>query len=636
MYGLMLQKLRTHSQSWYFKAIFVLLALSFVMWGVADMITGYNSMRPIATIGSDSLSQEEFMHEYDQQIRSFQERTRGKVKLDEDKKKTIQQEILAHLIEKSLVRQTVEENGLTVTDAYISRHIQSDQTFYDDKNRFNKEKFSLLLNRAHITEGSFVKMVRSNLSNSQLLQTLTSGAHLPNDYAQSLFKAQEQEKTFAVVHVPLTAISLTTQPTEEELQNLYSQDQEQFKKPATKKITILLANAQDIKNKIDIPESILQDEYQKRVSEFKIPEKRFLQVIHANSAEALQNVASDFSRGHFFPAIAREIKGKFEELPEAVKTDLSQEAQVVFDLPKGRVSEPINLVSSWAVYVTLSQQPEYQKSFEDVREDLISSAREEKMSSFLEDFRVKIDDGVAGGSDLNELAKDLNLEIITIPQLTEKGTDLAGNVVLSNDLKEVVMEKIAELSEGFSSEVVDLINGNMVVIRVDKETPAFTPPFTEIKDDVLQSWREAQQQQGAANLAQTLAKSETFSDFSVAVQNYGLTLKTLAPISRSALAQNIKESQELPASLWRQAFTLKENTAAVGPAQSGFMVVRLIKTIPLNMEQVSSKYEEFKSSLTELLKQDMTQAYFKALKQTNEQAGKLKINEEFLTKLRQR
>src|SRR4051794_19002401 len=56
----MLQKLRDHAGSWFIKLLFAILVLSFSLWGVGDVLRNYSHTRPLLSIGSFTVSLEEF------------------------------------------------------------------------------------------------------------------------------------------------------------------------------------------------------------------------------------------------------------------------------------------------------------------------------------------------------------------------------------------------------------------------------------------------------------------------------------------------------------------------------------------------------------------------------------------------
>ena len=68
----MLQTFRDHSGSLFVKILFGVLVASFALWGVGDVFRDYTTMRPVATVGKSSVSQEEFLQAYQRVINNLQ------------------------------------------------------------------------------------------------------------------------------------------------------------------------------------------------------------------------------------------------------------------------------------------------------------------------------------------------------------------------------------------------------------------------------------------------------------------------------------------------------------------------------------------------------------------------------------
>ena len=64
----MLQGLRRSAGSWVVKALMGLLVLSFAVWGIADIFTGYRGTA-VATVGNTEIDGEEFRQKFQNEIR---------------------------------------------------------------------------------------------------------------------------------------------------------------------------------------------------------------------------------------------------------------------------------------------------------------------------------------------------------------------------------------------------------------------------------------------------------------------------------------------------------------------------------------------------------------------------------------
>jgi len=175
----MLQKLRDQSSRWYVKALFVLLVISFSMWGVADIALNYVNMRPVATVNGNNITQEEFNGRFQSMLTKAQELSKGQLTSEQIKEMGIPQRILDSLIDHSLIVEDLTKRHLIVTDAVVRRRIQTIPSFLNEQGAFDKRAFDYLLHTNHITESQFVVDIRHDLQQQQLFGALFAGMQLP-------------------------------------------------------------------------------------------------------------------------------------------------------------------------------------------------------------------------------------------------------------------------------------------------------------------------------------------------------------------------------------------------------------------------------------------------------------------------
>ena len=99
----MLQKIKDQSGRWYVKALFVLLVVSFSMWGVADILLNYINMRPVATVDGHNISQEEFAARLQSSINKNQELSKGQLSSERIKDLGLAQKVLDSLVDHYLI-----------------------------------------------------------------------------------------------------------------------------------------------------------------------------------------------------------------------------------------------------------------------------------------------------------------------------------------------------------------------------------------------------------------------------------------------------------------------------------------------------------------------------------------------------
>ncbi len=630
----MLQTLREHSGSWFVKVLFGVLVASFALWGVGDIFRNYTSMRPVATVGGKSITQEEYLSAYQKAVNNIQQIAKGKVTSDDIKNMGIPSKVLDNLIDQAALTQHIHDLGILVSDVTVRDQIHALPAFTDKGGTFSREKFDAMLSNAGMTEAGFVREVRGSLERQSLIGSLASGLQFPKEYVETLYKGLEEKRVFITALVPLNKITVTARPTDAQLEELYKTNQETFTLPEYRELSILYMDPAIIRNKIQISEEQIAEEYQRRKIDFLVPEKRDVQQIIFTSHGAASKASEEIKKGRPAQAIASQFGGNYVNLPQTTRDKLNPEqAKVVFELTVGEVSTPVESALGWSIFQVTRTQPEYQQSLEEVRSKLLEDMKSHHANEQLDELRNKIEDALAGGASINEVAQEHGFSSQMVPAIDKDGKDMTGKDVLEPEFKKLVLEHALNLMEGADSPIVDMPNGKSFVVRLNKITPPAVPPLAEIKAKVVAAWIEAKQQEGAAELAQEIVKqAKSATEMTNLAKQKGLVTKVLPAVSRADMENKSKEAREANIKVIRHAFTLKNNQAGLVPVKDGFEVVMLQRVIPFEWDKEKEKFNQFTQSLAAMAQRDFEQLYVKHLRKE----GKVSINESIMESMMNR
>ncbi|MBU6473065.1 MAG: SurA N-terminal domain-containing protein, partial [Alphaproteobacteria bacterium] len=124
----MLQSMRKFANSWVASIFMGLLALSFGVWGIADIFTG-STDTTVASVGRVKISQNEFQNEYQNLVRSQSARTGVQITPEQAQAMGLGQETLQRLINRTAIGNESDRLGLTASDKQVAEQIQSIPAF---------------------------------------------------------------------------------------------------------------------------------------------------------------------------------------------------------------------------------------------------------------------------------------------------------------------------------------------------------------------------------------------------------------------------------------------------------------------------------------------------------------------------
>src|SRR5258706_8795796 len=172
----MLQAIRGQAATWIVKALFVVLILSFVAWGVTDYISRSHAPSSVATVGTVEISPTQLSNAVSQESQRLRQ-IFGTLEREQLKQLGIIDQVLQRLIGQTLIELEARRLGVTIDDQVLRGAIQNNPAFRNEQGQFDRNRFQLVLNQAGFTEASFLALLRQDLLRSQLMTAVALGSH---------------------------------------------------------------------------------------------------------------------------------------------------------------------------------------------------------------------------------------------------------------------------------------------------------------------------------------------------------------------------------------------------------------------------------------------------------------------------
>jgi peptidyl-prolyl cis-trans isomerase D len=204
-------------------------------------------------------------------------------------------------------------------------------------------------------------------------------------------------------------------------------------------------------------------------------------------------------------------------------------------MQKGQISDPVLSSEGYHIIDLEDVRSGQVKSFAEVRDQLAAEAAKEARESQYSDTAGKLTDLVyQDPSSLEPAAKALGLTVQTTPLFTRQGT---SSGIASN--KNVVKAAFSDLvlTQGNSSDPVDLGPSHIVVLHIADHQPAKPKPLSEVSDairnDILQARADAAAKQQADAL---FAKLQKGGDLEALAKSAGQQVKQASTVQRDSTA----------------------------------------------------------------------------------------------------
>ena len=355
-----------------------------------------------------------------------------------------------------------------------------------------------------------------------------------------------------------------SEPTEVGLTAYYTANIAAFTRPEAKRITYAALLPDALAKDMPVDEQQLKELYQTKIDDYVIPEKRLVErLVYPTDAEAAAAKAK-LDAGATFESLvaARKLTLEDIDLGDVSKADLGAAGDAVFALAGPGVVGPLQSSLGPALFRMNAVLAAQQTTFEQARVDLAAAAQQDAARRAIADKIEAIDDLLAGGATLEEVAKEQGMIIATTDYAV--GADDNDAIAGYTDFRDAA----AKLVAGDFAEAVILDDGGVVAMRLDELVPPTPVPFADVRDKVATAAR-------ADLLASALA------DHAVTVKSAvegGASLGVYGIVSRTAATDRQGFVEGAPETLMTALFEMSAGDVRVieGP---GFTAVVSLDTI---------------------------------------------------------
>lgn len=609
--------------------IFVLLLIaSFIIWFPAGWFQGFGS-QDLITVGDTKIGPREYMRAQQDVLRAMSSQAGRSLSLQEARALGLDSRVMERLIGGAAVDAHARALHLAIGDTAILDEIMKDPAFKDPSGNFSPALFQQTLQAMGINEQGYIDSLRERNLRRQILSTVGKVAAGPDVLVTALNNFNGETRTLRYVLVPQSAAGTIPDPTDEDLKRYYDNHRGKFTQPEYRKIGVLAVTPETVKNEVQIKDSDVRAAFEASKDQLGTPEKRHVQQISFPDKAAADAAYQKIQSGTDFAAVAKEqgVSDADIDLGKVTRAELADPAMgdAAFKLEQNKVSEPITGSLGSVVLLRVTEiEPGKSPSFEEAKADLEKKILKERASGAIFDLHDKIEDQLASGSKLSEIADKLKLNYVLIDQVDRQGKKPDGSTVTLPAQKDV-LNAVFSTDVGVENDPIDAKDDGVIWYEVLGVIPEQLKPFDQVKDEATKDWKTEEVRTQLAKYTQDLVNSlsggKSLEDVAKDLNQQVLTSD---PLKRDSITVNV-----LPAAV-AQAFSLPEKGYGSAPSgvEEGRIVFQVDKVTPppqLNPSETA----RLKQQIGQLIGEDVVAEYFSAL----ENRYGVSVNEQALAKL---
>lgn len=491
--------------------IIILIAIPFVFVGVDSFVSKGPEGDIAATVNDDDITEIELRRALaiEKQRILNQLGDSQAVPDDEQLRHTVQQ----RLIRETLLSQRARNNGMAVSPVAIADLLKKEPAFQVD-GQFNSDRYTFFLRQIGYTPKTYSNFLRSQLLISQLVGGLTGSQFLTDQEASLLAELVEQRRDYQFVVIPSGPAMAEIQVSDADVEAYYRDHQSSFQAEEKVVVEYLEMTAGDIMAQIVVDDAQVRERFDAEVAAQAAAVRRHVaHILIAPTADGsdqakLAAVQKKLAAGEDFAHLATIYSddagsaaqggdlGFMEPgaFPESFENAANQ-------LEPGQVSPPVATPSGLHLIklLDIDQKPApiFANERERIRHELQRQAADELLPAKISELKEL----AYNAESLADVGKSLDLPLkVSRPFGRAGGEGIAAHpAVLSAAFSDDVLEK------GYASELLELGDDRVLVLKLREHQPATVRPLVEVTDQIIARLKHERAQSLLAERAKAIA-----------------------------------------------------------------------------------------------------------------------------------
>lgn len=501
----------------------------------------------IGAVGEREITVTEYVQGMRQQVNQLSQQFGAQLTMEQARAFGLDGQVLQSLVQRAALDNEAANIGLSAGDTVVAAELAGMPSFQGVSGTFDGNAYRDALKNNNLTATEFESGIRADIARSLLQGSVAGGVVAPQALTDTIFAWAGERRGFTLVRVTEADLAAPLPaPTDAEVQAWYEARLADYTRPEAKRITYAALLPADVAKTVTIDDAEVKAAYDARLSEYVLPEKRLVErLVYGTEAEAAAAKAR-LDAGESFEALVAERQLTLEDIDmgDVSKADLGAAGDAVFALTEPGVVGPLPSSLGPALYRMNAVLAAQETTFDEAKPKLLEELQLAAAQKLISDKVEAIDDLLAGGATLDELARDEGMVLAT----TDFAPGAEDNAPIT--AQPAFTKAAGALAEGDSSKAIVLDDGGLVAMQLDEVVPPTPRPLDSVKDAVVQAAR-----------ADALAK---------ALAARGLEMKTAVEGGAALGAQGIAErtaSADRQASVEGAPPSLIEAVFAMAPGE---------------------------------------------------------------------
>jgi peptidyl-prolyl cis-trans isomerase D len=414
-------------------------------------------------------------------------------------------DVLEGMISRWAIAEFSEDFGLRAGKRLVDSEIAGIAAFRGASGEFDQNVYRQALAQQGLNEAAVRQDIAQGLLARQLVVAAGFGARPPLSIARRYAQLLGERREGRIGALPAAAYAPAGEPTAAQLQAFYTENRDDYIRPE-RRVIRFASFGEEAFGDIPAPtQQLIARRYQRDIASYQPKERRgFTQLVVPTQAAAQAVVAE--VRGGISLEASAQAKGlattPIAATDKAAFTTASSAAvaEAAFAAGRGALAAPAQGPLGWYVLRIDSIERDPGRTLDQARADIAAQLTAEMRRTAMNETTARIEQEMAEGRSLAEVAAELGLELASTAPITATGQVYGTNTTAPQALAPIIQVAF-EMEEG-EPQLAETVPGtSFLIYDVAEITPSAVAPLAEIRADVVLAWRRARGMEGAAAAA---------------------------------------------------------------------------------------------------------------------------------------
>lgn len=442
------------------------------------------------------------------------------------------------LVKLSLLSQAAKKGGLAANTNALNEEIARSPAFQNN-GAFDQARYLQLLRYQGYTPGTYQKALAEEAMINQLQSGVSRTGFVTAAELQNILGLHYQTRDFSYVMLPVEKAQKAVTVEEQDIKAHYDANPQAYTTPEQVAVDYVELSVAELAKNIPVSDEQIQKQFEQNTKAFNAKTERQAAhiLLEGDAQKTADEIKAKLAAGEDFAKLAKQYSTDAGSKEQGGDLGFSSgdafpaefEAALA-KLKVGEVSEPVKTEAGTHIIKLVSERASKAPTLEEAKDDIVEQLKRAEAESQFSTKLDKLKDLAYNADKLEQVANELGLKVHNTGLFAKTG----GKDLTANSSFVVAAFSPEVLEQGNASDVIELEQNRVVVLKKTDRKPAQLQPLESVKAQITETVRAEKTQallaRQAKEFVDAINSGKAIADLAKAA---GVEVKTAAAVGRT-------------------------------------------------------------------------------------------------------